>query len=419
MYSSARSERAGVPDFSDVIGDTVSVIGDTVSVIGDTVSVIGDTVSVIGDTVSVIGDTVSVIGDTVSVIEDTVSVIEDTVSVIDDTVSVIGDTVSVIGDTVSVIGDTVSVIGDTVSVTEDTESLIENTMSVIEDTLSVMGVTVSVIGDTVSVIGDTVSVIGDTVSVMEDTLSVIGDTVSVIGDTVSVIEDRSGSLLSLGLFATQQIGGKLSRRHTRGARALSAPLPTSPKVVPYFQQVTPISIKGVSVDTVEDYKYLGVHIDNKLDWSKNTDALYRKGQSRLYFLRRLRSFNICRTMLRIFYESVVASAILYAVACWGSRLRVADANRLNKLIRKASDVVGVELDSLMAVSERRTLSKLQTIMDNSSHPLYHTVMSHRSTFSARLIQPKCTTERHRRSFLPVAIRLYNSSLRARHHLHVQ
>ncbi|KAI4873537.1 hypothetical protein NFI96_012248, partial [Prochilodus magdalenae] len=161
-------------------------------------------------------------------------------------------------------------------------------------------------------------------------------------------------------------------------------------------QVTPISIKGVSVDTVEDYKYLGVHIDNKLDWAKNTDALYKKGQSRLYFLRRLRSFNICRTMLRIFYESVVASAILYAVACWGSRLRVADANRLNKLIRKASDVVGVELDSLMAVSERRTLSKLQTIMDNGSHPLYHTVMRHRSTFSARLIQPKCTTERHSR-----------------------
>ncbi|KAI4894306.1 hypothetical protein NFI96_005584 [Prochilodus magdalenae] len=49
-----------------------------------------------------------------------------------------------------------------------------------------------------------------------------------------------------------------------------------------------------------------------------------------------------------------------------------DANRLNELIRKASDVVGVELDSLMAVSERRTLSKLQTIMDNGSHPLYHT-----------------------------------------------
>ena len=41
--------------------------------------------------------------------------------------------------------------------------------------------------------------------------------------------------------------------------------------------VTPVSIRGVSVDIVEDYKYLGVHIDNKLDWAKKTETLYRKG----------------------------------------------------------------------------------------------------------------------------------------------
>ena len=107
--------------------------------------------------------------------------------------------------------------------------------------------------------------------------------------------------------------------------------------------MTPVFILGHNVDIVEHYKYLGVYTDNKLDWIKNTEVLYKKGQSRLYFLRRLRSFNICRTMLRMFYESVVASAILFAVVCWGSRLRVKDANRLNKLIRKASDVVGVQL----------------------------------------------------------------------------
>ncbi|KAK0139729.1 hypothetical protein N1851_023362 [Merluccius polli] len=154
-----------------------------------------------------------------------------------------------------------------------------------------------------------------------------------------------------------------------------------------------------------------VYLDNKLDWTKNTDALYRKGQSRLYFLRRLRSFNICRTMLRMFYESVVASAILYAVACWGSRLKVRDANRLNKVIRKASHVVGEELDSLTAVSERRMLSRIRSILDNSLHPLHplHGVLT-RSTFSKRLIPPRCTTERHRKSFLPVAIKLYNCTV---------
>ena len=32
----------------------------------------------------------------------------------------------------------------------------------------------------------------------------------------------------------------------------------------------------------------------------------------------------------MFNESLVASAILFAVMCWGSRLRVVDTNRFNK-----------------------------------------------------------------------------------------
>ena len=44
-------------------------------------------------------------------------------------------------------------------------------------------------------------------------------------------------------------------------------------------------------------------------------------------------------MLRIFNEPVVASATLYFVVSWGRRLRMMDANRLNKLIQKASDAV--------------------------------------------------------------------------------
>ncbi|KAL0187591.1 hypothetical protein M9458_014690, partial [Cirrhinus mrigala] len=171
--------------------------------------------------------------------------------------------------------------------------------------------------------------------------------------------------------------------------------------------VTPTSIKGVSVEVVEEYKYLGVYLDHKLDWCKNVDNVYRKGQSRLYFLRQLRSFNICRTM---FYESVVASAIMYAVVCWGSSLRVRDINRLNRIIRKAGHVVGEELDSLTEVSERRMLSKIKTILDFPSHPLHTVLTSYRSTFSNRLRLPRCTTERHRKSFLPVSIKLLNSEL---------
>ena len=64
---------------------------------------------------------------------------------------------------------------------------------------------------------------------------------------------------------------------------------------------------------VANHRYLGVQLDSELDWKSHMEAVYRKGQGRVYFLRRLRSFNICEPLL----HSVVASALFFAVACWG------------------------------------------------------------------------------------------------------
>ncbi|KAI3362414.1 hypothetical protein L3Q82_012711 [Scortum barcoo] len=54
----------------------------------------------------------------------------------------------------------------------------------------------------------------------------------------------------------------------------------------------PVSIQGTDIDTVKSYKYLGVHLNDSLDWSDNTNALVKKGNSRLFLLRRLRSFGV-------------------------------------------------------------------------------------------------------------------------------
>ena len=52
--------------------------------------------------------------------------------------------------------------------------------------------------------------------------------------------------------------------------------------------------------------HLGINIDNRLSWKANTEAVYKKGMSRL---RKRRSFNMCSKMLEIFYQSVVASVL--------------------------------------------------------------------------------------------------------------
>ena len=139
--------------------------------------------------------------------------------------------------------------------------------------------------------------------------------------------------------------------------------------------------------------------------------VYRKGQSRLFFLRGLRFFDVCGEMLHIFYQSVVASTIFYAAVCWGGSATERDTSSLDKLIRKAGSVLGRCLDSLGVVVERRMWINLSDIMDN----LHHTLMEQSSSHSSRLTALCSRTERHRRSFVPTTIRLFNSSVVDRGH----
>ena len=75
-------------------------------------------------------------------------------------------------------------------------------------------------------------------------------------------------------------------------------------------------------------------------------------------------------MLQMFYQSVVASTIFFAMVSRGAGIKTKDANRLNKLIKKAGSVVGSKLVTLEEVAEDRMLAKLLVIMDNVSHPLH-------------------------------------------------
>ena len=167
---------------------------------------------------------------------------------------------------------------------------------------------------------------------------------------------------------------------------------TREMVVDFRRKTTapqPLRVLGEDVELVKEYKYLGVSIDNRLNWKTNINAVYKKGMSRLFFLRKLRSFNVCSKMLEMFYQAVVASALYIAVVCWGSSIGAGDTSRLNKLIRKAGSIIGCKLDSLEKVVERRTLKKLLSILDNPDHPLHHLLQGQRSTFSNRLLQLRC------------------------------
>ncbi|XP_051910268.1 uncharacterized protein LOC127593083 [Hippocampus zosterae] len=104
------------------------------------------------------------------------------------------------------------------------------------------------------------------------------------------------------------------------------PRETKELVVDFYRKQSspaPMNIHGTDIERVT-YKYLGVLKNNKLDWSTNTDTLIRKGQSRLFLLRKLRSFGFQGSLFKTFDNSVVASAIHYGIVCWSGSISARD-----------------------------------------------------------------------------------------------
>lgn len=74
-------------------------------------------------------------------------------------------------------------------------------------------------------------------------------------------------------------------------------------------QVNIVFNQGVNVDTVENYKYNNYKYTLKLTWCENFNAPYKKDQCHLYSLRQHWSLDICRSVLRSFFELLVATTI--------------------------------------------------------------------------------------------------------------
>ena len=123
-----------------------------------------------------------------------------------------------------------------------------------------------------------------------------------------------------------------------------------------------VSIQGEEVEVDEEYRYLGVYLDSRLDWKCNIEAVFKKGHNRLCFLRKLMSFNVCTKMLHILYKPLVESAICSLQSSVGAATSDPDSKKLNKLIKKAGSVLGTALEPLELIVKRRMCCILDTCL---------------------------------------------------------
>ena len=169
--------------------------------------------------------------------------------------------------------------------------------------------------------------------------------------------------------------------------------------------VPDLFIHGTKVERVNEYKYLGTIIDDKLNFTKNVDSIHRKCRSRIYCLQKLRSLNVNRKVLQGFYRCFIESVITFSFVCWYGSLNVKNKNVLNRLVNVCGKIVGEKQESMNVLYEKRVKVKGQRIASDCSHGMckfYELLPSGR-----RFRIPKLKTLRCKNSFIPMSINFMN------------
>ena len=74
-----------------------------------------------------------------------------------------------------------------------------------------------------------------------------------------------------------------------------------------------------------------------LDWSVHINSNIKKAQQRMYFLRRLKSFNLDIRILTNFSKCVIESTLTYSIIIWYNAATKEDIKKINSVISVSSD----------------------------------------------------------------------------------
>ena len=106
-------------------------------------------------------------------------------------------------------------------------------------------------------------------------------------------------------------------------------------------------------------KYLGTTIDSKLTWDGNTSAIYKKGQQRMHFMRKLRQYRVDRSIMKLFYQSFIESALTFCLIAWYGALSLDNRSKLSKIVKISSKIAGVQFSCLTQIYDTRVLKKVK------------------------------------------------------------
>ncbi len=133
--------------------------------------------------------------------------------------------------------------------------------------------------------------------------------------------------------------------------------------------ISPVVINDHVVEVVHQFKYLCTVIDEKLTFEAHVNDLCKKAHQHMFYLRKLCSFYMDSTFMKMFYSCCTESVISFSFVCWYGSLNVNNRNRLQGIVKVCGKIVGTTLNYLNDLYKVRILKKAELIMNDPSHPL--------------------------------------------------
>ncbi|KAK1805683.1 hypothetical protein P4O66_019240, partial [Electrophorus voltai] len=130
----------------------------------------------------------------------------------------------------------------------------------------------------------------------------------------------------------------------------------------------PVRINGTTVERVDSFRYLGVHISQDLSWSRHTNSLAKKARQRLYLLRCLRDFKLPSKVLRNFYTCTIESIHMGNITVWFGNSTKQDRQALQRVVHSAERITHTELPDLQSIYYKQCQTKTRRIVKDPTHP---------------------------------------------------
>ncbi len=190
--------------------------------------------------------------------------------------------------------------------------------------------------------------------------------------------------------------------------------------------VSKYTLHGHTLEHVDCAKYLGIHLDSKLNWHHHVQSVCKKANGMIGFLRR--NLNIASTSVKsLAYMSLVRPTIEYASAAWDPFLDC-DITRIEKVQRRAARYVLNRYHNTSSVTNMLNILNWPTLQDrrcharltmlykianglislDSANQLIHATRSTRRSHTMAFQHISSRTDARKYSFYPRTVKAWNN-----------